>query len=68
MRPGIEKLACSSCVMRREPCVQGSYYSHHARIKYSTDRIWIRVASVEQSQDETSSRTCSNQANCHVAP
>ena len=68
MRPGIEKLARSSCVMRRESRVQWSQHSHHARIKYSTDRIWIRVASVEKPQEETSSRTSGNQANCHVAP
>jgi len=68
MRPGIKKLARSSCVMRRESRVQWSQHSHHARIKYSTDRIWIRVASVEKSQHETSSRTCSNQANRDMSP
>lgn len=48
--------------------MQRSLHSHQECIKYSTDRIWIRVASVEKSQQETSSRTCSNQANCRMSP
>ena len=68
MWPGIERLACSSFVIRREACVKRSHHSHNTRIKYSPNRIWIRITSVEESKYETSSRTCSNQTNCNIAP
>ncbi len=68
MRPGIEVLAGSRSVMRREPGVQGSHHSHHARINYSTDRIRIRVTSVEQPQQEPANWNRSNQADCRMTP
>ena len=50
VRPGIERMSRSGRVMRREASVQRSHHRHHERVHYSTDRIGIRVAGVEESK------------------
>ena len=68
MRPGIEILTGSRCVMGRESRVKGGHHRHQARVNHPTDGIGVRIARVQESQQEPSGGTGSQRAHSHMAP